>query len=344
MAQYVEPVSQADFQNSINNTELSDITKNKILDLVTGADVNVQEWDGSADLGNTLYDSLIVKPVAGGSGQTVNIVLPADQLASVKAWIFDTDANISANFNTIDRVIVGGRGENTFVVAGDHDTTIVGGDKADSFTTSAGNDRIEAGAGNTEVDLGEGFDVLVLKGDAENYSVQIVDGALVVNNKIGTAVTVVGGTGVNFIEFSNTEGGNVENVKSIAILGSEEAGTVVRLYDGLLNRNAEGNGAQFWVQAEEAGFSLTTIADAFIKTAEFQTAHGSLEDRAFVELLYTQALERTDGGAADTTGIDFWTTALEQGFTRGQIAVAIVGSDEAAEATADHIKIVDGWV
>ena len=347
MAQYDAPLTQAEFQSNLESTSLTDTTKSIILDLISNeTNVDVKAWDGtSAISGETKV--LVVAPVAPTApGATVELTLPADQLASVKAWIFDTTENISATFNTIDRVIVGGSGENTFVVNGDHDTTIVGGDKTDTFTTTGGNDRIEAGTGATTANTGAGFDVVIAKGDVEDYDVEIVDGALVLTSKAGASVatTTITAKDVNFIEFSTTVEGDLANTKSIAVLGDAESATTVRLYDGLLGRNAESAGAKFWLDAQETGTSLEAIAQTFLNSAEFQTEHANLSNEAFVALLYTQALQRTDGGAADAEGVKFWVDALNNNASRAQVAVTIVASTEAATDTEGHIKIVDGWV
>ncbi|QEI08386.1 DUF4214 domain-containing protein [Pigmentiphaga aceris] len=350
MAQYDQDLTQEEFQNNINGSDLSTETKSKILELIgTDGTVNVKTWDGltPATAGDAPAQVLIVSPtILPGSDGTTVLDLPADLLGSVKTWVFDTTENISANFNTIDRVIVGGSGENTFVVNGDHDTTIVGNNKTDTFTTTGGNDRIEAGTGTTTVNTGAGFDIVVAKGSADDYDVTIVDGALVLKSKAGAGVadTTITAKDVNFIEFSNTVGGSLADNKSIAIVGDAASATVVRLYDGLLGRNAESSGAKFWVDAQAKGTSLETIATAFLNSTEFQTAHANLSNEQFVSLLYTQGLQRTDAGAADAEGVKFWVDALNNNVSRAEVAVGIVGSAEATTGTDAHIKIVDGLV
>lgn len=347
MAQYDAPISQAEFQQNLEATSLSEQTKLTINNLIAplGAQVVVNTWDGQAALpaGNQV---LVVNPTTTTPGETVQLSLPAEQLASVKAWIFDTDANISANFNTIERVIVGGRGENTFTVAGDRDTTIVGGNATDKFTTSGGNDTFEVGTGDTTIAAGEGFDVVVAQGGIEDYDVAIVNGALVLTTK-ETGATIdaakITAGDVEFVEFAKTRGGDLADTQSIAITDNAEAATVVRLYNGLLNRSAEAEGAKFWLSAEEQGVSLDAIAQAILNSNEFKEANADISNAAFVDLLYTQALQRA-AGDSDTAGKSFWVGALEAGASREQVAVGIVGSLEATDKTSDHIIINDGTV
>jgi hypothetical protein len=347
MAQYDAPISQADFQNNLNSSNLSTETKQQIFSLIGTSDtVDVKTWDGTGPISGPTQVLVVTPPAPTTPGGTVQLALPADQLQSVKAWIFDTKENISATFNTIERVIVGGSGGNTFVVNGDRDTTIVGGIGADTFTTTAGNDRIEAGTGTTNANTGAGFDVVVAKGSSTDYDVSIVGGALVLQSKAGAtiAATTVTAKDVNIVEFSNTAGGPVAANKSVAVVGDASTATVVRLYDGLLGRNAESGGAKFWATAQKNGTSLETIANTFLNSSEFQAAHANLSNEQFVALLYNQALLRTDGGASDAAGANFWVDALNNNASRAQVAVGIVGSVEATADASAQIKIVDGWV
>lgn len=347
MAQYDAPITQEELQNNLNASDLSKETKSQIFSLIgTEGTVDVKNWDGSTPVTGSAQVMLVAPAAPSTPGETVELTLPADQLQSVKAWIFDTTENISANFNTIERVIVGGSGANTFVVNGDRDTTIVGNISTDTFTTTGGNDRIEAGTGVTNVQTGTGFDVIVAKGSAADYDVAIVDGALVLQTKTDSTApaSTITAKDVNFIEFSNTVSGAVADTKSIALARDAATATVVRLYDGLLGRNAESGGAKFWMDAQTNGASLETIAETFLNSSEFQTAHANLSNEQFVALLYTQGLQRTDSGATDAEGVKFWVDALNANASRAQVAVGIVGSTEATTGTEDHIKIVDGWV
>ncbi len=347
MAQYNEPITKEQLNNSLGSLNLSDNVLGKIDEYLADAGDNIQvaTWNGTAnDTPEGPANVLIFNAAPNANGEPTNVSIPGELLASTSTYIFDTDADISANFNTVDRVIVGGRGDNTFVVNGDHDTTIVGGNQTDKFTTTGGDDTFEVGTGETTIDAGEGFDNAVVQGSIDDYTVEIVDGALVLTSTASGNNTELTAKNVEIIEFSDNLG-DLINHESIAVVDNADAGTVVRMYQSFLGRDAEAAGAKFWVQAEEAGFSLEAIAQDFLTSLEFRATVGSNStNKQFVQQLYTQALGRADGGAADTDGVQYWLDALDAGASRAQVAVGIVGSADAVEASQDFIKIIDGGV
>ena len=100
---------------------------------------------------------------------------------------------------------------------------------------------------------------------------------------------------------------------------------VARLYLGLLGREGDVNGLAAAVEAIENGFSRTDVAGMFLSSAEYQQRAGQLTDSAFVADLYDVFLDREGGD--DERG--FWTSALDQGLSRGDIASGIASSAEA---------------
>jgi hypothetical protein len=100
---------------------------------------------------------------------------------------------------------------------------------------------------------------------------------------------------------------------------------VARLYLGLLGREGDVNGLAAAVEAIENGFSRTDVAGMFLSSAEYQERAGQLTDSAFVADLYDVFLGREGGD--DERG--FWTSALDQGLSRDDIASGIASSAEA---------------
>src|SRR5690606_21486115 len=110
----------------------------------------------------------------------LNLEFGADFL-NTQAYILDTDQDVNATWNTVERVIVSGNGNDDLTVNGDQATTIDGADGDDTITTSggddsvsggAGNDSITSGAGDDTVDGGEGYDVLNAEGTIDDYTVE----------------------------------------------------------------------------------------------------------------------------------------------------------------------------
>lgn len=109
-----------------------------------------------------------------------------------------------------------------------------------------------------------------------------------------------------------------------------EAKTVARLYEAGLDRdgNIDTPGLNFWIDGRENGLSERDLAFAFIGSNEFADSFGapeSLSDRAFVEVMYLNVLDR-DG---EVGGVNFWTAVLEgPDFDRADVLLAFAGSPE----------------
>ena len=109
---------------------------------------------------------------------------------------------------------------------------------------------------------------------------------------------------------------------------SEAGAEVARLYDTALGRLPDVGGFSGWVAALQGGASLTSLAGAFVASAEFAGTYGALDSAGFVSALYQNSLHR----APDAAGLAGWTGALAQGATRAQV---VVGFSESAEHQAN---------
>lgn len=105
---------------------------------------------------------------------------------------------------------------------------------------------------------------------------------------------------------------------------SEPAAQVARLYDTALGRLPDISGLDGWTRALNAGASLNDVAGGFINSAEFRSTYGILDDRSFVDALYTNTLHRP----ADAAGAQNWTNALAAGASRTQV---LTGFSESLE-------------
>jgi hypothetical protein len=103
---------------------------------------------------------------------------------------------------------------------------------------------------------------------------------------------------------------------------------IERLYLGILDRAGDPSGMTFYdalYNAHATARTLDRIADDMLQSAEFQTTHGTLGNRQFVETLYQSAF----GRAAETSALHHDVRELNNGTTRQALAVSIVESPEA---------------
>lgn len=116
-------------------------------------------------------------------------------------------------------------------------------------------------------------------------------------------------------------------------LSDDNAAKVARLYHATLNRLPEAGGLENWTAALRSGTSLLGISDGFTGSAEFQQKYGSVDDAAFIRLLYNNVLERTP----DNAGLANWIGALGAGSSRSSVVVGFSESEEHIGKRASYI-------
>jgi hypothetical protein len=116
-------------------------------------------------------------------------------------------------------------------------------------------------------------------------------------------------------------------------LSDDQAAKIARLYHATLNRLPEAGGLENWTAALKNGTSLLQISDGFTGSAEFQQKYGSLDNTAFVTLLYNNVLGRNP----DKAGLANWTGSLNAGNTRANVVVGFSESDEHIAKRASYI-------
>ena len=115
---------------------------------------------------------------------------------------------------------------------------------------------------------------------------------------------------------------------------NETTASIARLYDAAFDRLPDGNGLLAWKDAADHGMSLSTVADGFVFSAEFQNTYGNLSNQDFVEQLYHNVLDR----AGEAAGVAGWTAALASGqMDRGDVLLGFSESLEHQIKTADVI-------
>nr|GFD11920.1 hypothetical protein [Tanacetum cinerariifolium] len=131
-------------------------------------------------------------------------------------------------------------------------------------------------------------------------------------NASGNSVTIQGG---EFVTFTDNH--------TLAIVETDAEASALRLFDGLLGRDADNAGAEYFSNAAATGTSLNTIAEGFLASTEFKNS----VNLDFVQDLYTGLLGRTDGVDADSQA--YWLDQLANGKTQAQVAAEVAVSTEA---------------
>ncbi|MDO9025283.1 DUF4214 domain-containing protein [Zwartia sp.] len=299
---------------------------------------------------------MIVVDITNPAGQTVTVpISPA--LILNKVWIFDTDANINVRFNTTERVIVMGNGDDQVIVLGDRNTTIdgsagndllllsggndsiTGGTGNDSILAGGGQDTIVAGVGSDTVVGGLGFDVLQVAGSVAQWTVS-ASGAVITMTSTQDSGNAVQMSGVNFISFGTTIDQNGTQNSIIVTDRANDKDDAMRLYQTALDRSADQAGAQYWLDNIDAGTEgFVNVANNFLLSDEYISKYGTQTNTQFVEQLYQNAFDRS----ADQAGLDYWLNSLNSGTSRASVLASIAASNEASTEIT-NVVVVTGFI
>lgn len=168
----------------------------------------------------------------------------------------------------------------------------------DDVEGKAGNDRIWGGSGDDTIDGGSGND------------------------------TLDGGVSESFFSEKGFHYGDEDSVVA----------QVFRLYLGALERLPDEGGWFSWVDAMENGASLTSVANGFANSDEFQNRYGATSNQDYVTRLYQNILDRQP----DQGGLNAWMGHLSNGMSRGEVLWRFTESSEFKTNTNDlYLKVVN---
>jgi hypothetical protein len=135
-------------------------------------------------------------------------------------------------------------------------------------------------------------------------------------------------------------GSFVESLRRTAD-GTKNVDPVTRLYFAYFLRIPDKGGLTYWIRKRRAGSSLTTESNSFAGSNEFKNRYGSLTNRAFVNLVYTNVL----GRAGEKSGVDYWTRKLDtHAATRGQVMLGFSESHEYVGKKAASVDVAVTWI
>jgi hypothetical protein len=113
------------------------------------------------------------------------------------------------------------------------------------------------------------------------------------------------------------------------------AASVARLYYTTLDRAPDAPGLAYWTsQIENGDATLQQEANLLVNSGEFVADYGSLDNTAFVSLLYQTTLRRD----ADPAGLSAWTNQLAQGGSRAGVVLSF---SEGAELKARLMPVIE---
>lgn len=353
--QYDAPTTAANLTAELNaNPAISDTTAaaiSSLLKLDTADTVAVASFDATTGVvtgqegvtPEVVTISVDANPLARAAAPQVNVDLKA--VADASVFIFNTDTGVTATLATVagsDKVIVGGTGNDHITVTGDANVTVEGGFGNDVITTAGGNDTVIGGAGvniistgagndtiitgqgiaNT-IDAGTGFDTVVIGGARGDFSVAQSGSTLVLNGDDQTTTV----THAEFLSFTDGQ--------TLAIADNADDAAVLRLYEGLLGRDVDAGGAEFFTTAHDNGASAASLADVVVNSAEYKDV---LVDN-YLDSLYNNLLNT--GTGADQAGQDFWSNAVANGQSLAQVTASIAASAEAQGSTITDTAFVN---
>ena len=324
--------------------------------------VTVGTFDGTtvqAPAGDPVELLIIAPPPPPTPGTPVPIQIPVNIMQTAIAYVFQTPYDIRAAFNTVERVIASGSGNDDITVNGDKNTTLDGAQGNDTLKTSGGHDSVTGGGGNDSISTGSGHDTIV-SGQAvdtvdASYGIDVVQmkgggGIYDYNYRIenGQFIVVKNGDPNTAVVAKNVEVISFSEYENVVVGGSEEVATALRMYEGLVDRSGDLTSIKTWIQLVQDGMSAQEVARSMINSGEFydkfqayKAANAFSNDtEAFVNMVYQNTLDR-DAGAGN---VNFWMDAIaNKGADWTNIAVGIVGSQEAVEQ-ADFTYLIQGQV
>lgn len=99
---------------------------------------------------------------------------------------------------------------------------------------------------------------------------------------------------------------------------------ILRLYRAFFGREPDIDGAKYWLAEARQGTTNDTIGYGFAASAEFELTYGALADRAFLDVVYRNVLDRPP----DAGGSAYWLDQMQSGLTRHRVVMSFSDSEE----------------
>lgn len=142
-----------------------------------------------------------------------------------------------------------------------------------------------------------------------------------------TAIDGQSNTTVDFITITVNEDRRVLLGQYAGNSGSR--GAIARLYMAVFGRQPDDEGHVYWVTQNGVSVSMWDIARLFVASEEFVLTYDSLNDEAFLDLLYLNVI----GRPADDEGAAYWLALMQGGLDRGGVTLQFSESQEFKNVT-----------
>jgi len=117
---------------------------------------------------------------------------------------------------------------------------------------------------------------------------------------------------------------------------------ICRLYQAAFDRTPDVEGLNHWIDSWEKNTEVSEISTSFYASEEFTSLYGDPTNEQFVSLLYDNVLDRSP----DRSGLEYWTSQLNQGKSRSEILVGFSESQEninKTDSVFDSLNSSDGY-
>ena len=104
---------------------------------------------------------------------------------------------------------------------------------------------------------------------------------------------------------------------------------IIKLYTGYMDRAADSEGLNFWIDQANSGGGILDIANAFAQSPEYQGIYGGLSNAALIDKIYDNLFGRDP----DAGGLGYWTAQLESGVSSGRLIVDIMSGAQGNDKT-----------
>ncbi len=122
--------------------------------------------------------------------------------------------------------------------------------------------------------------------------------------------------------------------------GDQLGDQIQRLYQAYFLRSPDSSGLAYWRSQRVGGTALSAVSTEFSASPEFQQQYGSLDNAAFVDLIYQNVLDRVP----DAEGRAHWIGVLDGGTSRGEVMLGFSESTEFINTTSTSTPIFDARI
>jgi hypothetical protein len=282
-------------------------------------------WSWDAALGGIRHEANDLPQIIYGTGlRDIIIGLGGDDVLNGNAGddeLYGGEGNDTLSGQDGDDLLAGSTGAE-YLYGGNGRDRLYGQEDDDVLYGQAGDDLLSGGVGSNTADGGAGTDTLVVGLLRLQASLSPLDWSYQSDSshKSYSAIVAGGPETTRFVDMevvAFTDGRLVFDV-------NDPAAQVMRLYQAALGRDPDAVGSEGWIDRLAQGTPLSSLAQGFLGSDEFQARFGSPDNAGFVTRAYQQAL----GREPDAAGFAFWQDQLAGGMSRAELLAGFSESTE----------------